>query len=91
MAIAGWLVIGVALLILVAVINNSWRPLLDQFRGGLSGMTGGGSPPDAQPADGAPPAAEPPSTEPTVPDPSTAPIPPNNQVVEPGQPPAVAA
>lgn len=90
MAIAGWLVIGVALLILVAVINNSWRPLLDQFRGGLSGVTGGGSPPDAQPADGAPPAAEPPSTEPPAAEPpSTAPN--QGPIVEPAQPPAVAA
>jgi hypothetical protein len=32
-AIAGWLLIGIALLLLVAVLNNSWRPLFDQFRG----------------------------------------------------------
>lgn len=63
MAIAGWLLIGVAILVGVAVINNSWEPLFTQFRdaiggggsataggasGGVSVNPGGGSTPLAQ-------------------------------------------
>jgi|SRR5215831_4563228 len=51
MAIAGWLVIGLALLIIVAVVNNSWQPLFDQFRQAISG-------PGPQPAQGSTPVAD---------------------------------
>src|SRR5262249_45602021 len=48
MAIAGWLMIGLALLVIVAVVNNSWQPLFDQFRQAVSGPGAPGKP--AQPA-----------------------------------------
>jgi hypothetical protein len=98
MAIAGWLLIGVALLVLISVINNSWQPLIDQFRAAV-----GGQPPGFDTTPGAigalplgPPSATAPETPPSATTPESSgggdaiatpePIP--GQVVMPGAPPA---
>jgi hypothetical protein len=89
-AIAGWLMIGLALLLLVAVINNSWRPLLDQFRN-LGKTEGGATRFSERLADikDRPPAPRGPVTLPSL-TPAPLEIPPAD-VVEPGEPPTATA
>jgi hypothetical protein len=93
-AIAGWLLIGIALLLLVAVINNSWRPLLDQFRGVKPSDKGGAvKPSDDKGSAGLPPVGSAGRIDtgegPPLELPSRTPLPleiPPADVVEPGEP-----
>jgi hypothetical protein len=92
-AIAGWLLIGIALLLLVAVINNSWQPLLDQFRGVKPSDKGGAVKPTDKGGAGLPPVGSGGRVDrdegPPLELPSRTPLPleiPPADVVEPGEP-----